>query len=170
LDLADVLWAAGIGAVDGVLMVDEAAHPDAAALPAELATVGVGHCVFVSWDVTDIELAASSSATGYVMVQSRPGPTGTKHLPVVPDRQVKLVRGSAPGVPVVAGFGIKDAATLRLVATAGVDGFVTGSAAVKALCDGGPDALDALLRELTTEAASIVRSTPRRAADCIGST
>jgi tryptophan synthase alpha chain len=157
LDLASVEFAADIGAIDGLLIVDEQTRPDAAELPQKLKAMGTAHCAFVSWDATDDELRVASTATGYVMVQARPGPTGTGHPPGVPDRQVDLARRSAPGVPVVAGFGVQNALELRGVAGAGVDGIVVGSACVRALSEGRAPALSLLLKSLVAEASRLTR-------------
>jgi tryptophan synthase alpha chain len=157
LDLASIEFAADLGAIDGLLMVDEQIRPDAAELPQKLEEMGTAHCAFVSWDATEDELRAASTATGYVMVQARPGPTGTGHPPGVPDRQVDLARRSAPGIPVVAGFGVQNALELRGVARAGVDGIVVGSACVRALSEGGAAALSLLLESLVAEASMLTR-------------
>jgi tryptophan synthase alpha chain len=156
-DLTAAEFAADLGAIDGLLIVDEHTRADAANLATNLSVMGVAHCAFVSWDATDIELRAASKATGYIMVQARSGPTGTGHPPGVPERQVNLARQASPGIPVVAGFGIQDALGLRSVATAGVDGVVVGSACVKALCEGGASALSSLLTSLVTEASTLSR-------------
>jgi tryptophan synthase alpha chain len=155
LDLASIEYAADLGAIDGLLIVDEQTRRDATELPQQLEAIGAAHCAFVSWDATEDELRVASTATGYVMVQARPGPTGTGHPPGVPDRQVDLARRSAPGIPVVAGFGVQNAPELRGVAGAGVDGIVVGSACVRALFEGGAPALSLLLESLVAEASML---------------
>ncbi len=157
LDLASIEFAADLGAIDGLLIVDEQTRRDTAELPRKLKAMGTAHCAFVSWDATDDELRVASTATGYVMVQARPGPTGTGHPPSIPDRQVGLARRSAPGIPVVAGFGVQSALELRGVAASGVDGIVVGSACVKALCEGKAPALSSLLESLVAEAFTLPR-------------
>lgn len=157
LDLASIAFAANLGAIDGLLIVDEHTRPDGAELAKTLNSVGTAQCAFVSWDATDGELRAASTASGYIMVQARSGPTGTGHPPSVPDRQVDLARRSAPGVPVIAGFGVESAIGLRVVAAAGVDGIVVGSACVRALCEGGASALSLLLKSLVAEASTLPR-------------
>ena len=157
LDLASIEFAADLGAIDGLLIVDEQTRRDAAELPQKLKALGTAHCAFVSWDATDDELRVASTATGYVMVQARPGPTGTGHPPSVPDRQVDLARRNAPGIPVVAGFGVQSALELRDVAAAGVDGIVVGSACVRALSEGKAPALSLLLESLVAEASTLPR-------------
>jgi tryptophan synthase alpha chain len=157
LDLSCVKFAASIDAIDGLLIVDEEQRPDAPGLRRELDQLGIAHCTFVSWDVTPLELNMAATATGYVMVQARSGPTGTGNPPGIPDRQVRLARSSAPHIPVVAGFGVQDPAGLRDVAAAGVDGIVVGSACVRALTVGGAPMLDSLLRSLVLEAGTLSR-------------
>jgi tryptophan synthase alpha chain len=157
LSLEAIEYAAGLGVIDGVLIVDETKRPDHRKFAASLAALRVGHCAFVSWAASDAELKRAARATGYVMVQARPGPTGTGNPPGVPARQVAKTRLRAPSVPVVVGFGVEDSATLRRVSSADVDGVVVGSACVKALREGGAAALRSLLRSLATEASALSR-------------
>lgn len=165
LDLASIEFAANLGAMDGLLIVDEHKRADFGEFGQALDSLGVAHCVFVSWDATEDELRAAHAATGYVMVQARPGPTGTSRRPSIPGRQVAQVRKSVSDVPVVAGFGIQDATSLRRVAGARVDGVVVGSACVKALCEGGGSALSLLLRSLKEEVSSLSRHSTTRDRD-----
>jgi tryptophan synthase alpha chain len=145
LPLAAIERAADRGAIDGLLMLEPWRHPEAAVLPARLAALAVARCAFLSWVPGERELAEASGATGYVMVQARPGPTGADREPEAPSRDVALARAVAPGLPVVAGFGIHDPAGVRRVRAAGVDGVVVGSACVRAIREGGADGLRALL-------------------------
>jgi tryptophan synthase alpha chain len=157
LPLAEIEHAAGLGAIDGLLLLEEGRHPLSTRVPGFLASLGLAHCAFLPWEPAGDDLRAAERATGYVMVQARPGPTGADRDPEVPVRQVELAREHARGRPVVAGFGIHDAATVRRVIEAGVDGVVVGSACIRALREGGAEGLRDLLLPLVAAA-----SVPRR--------
>ena len=152
LPLAAVVHAASLGAIDALLMLEPWRHPEADRLPALLADLGLAACSFLPWDPSEPDLTAARAATGYVMVQARPGTTGADRASADPTAQVELARRLAPGIPVVAGFGIHDATTVRGVLRSGVDGVVVGSACIRAAREGGARGLDALLRELVAAA------------------
>ena len=153
LPLAAIEHAATLGAIDGLLMLQPWRHPDPDRVPALCSSLGIARCIFLPWEATDADLRAAESATGYVMVQARPGATGADHDPEIPTHQVEQARMHALGSPVVAGFGIHDDATVRRVLTAQVDGVVVGSACIRALREGGAAGLDRLLREMIDAAA-----------------
>ena len=155
LPLAAVERAARLGVIDALLMLEPWRHPEADRLPGLLARLGIGACAFLPWDPADADLRAASAATGYVMVQARPGTTGADTDPGVPTAQVQHARRLAPGLPVVAGFGVHDAATTRAVLRSGADGVVVGSACIRAAREGGARGLDALLREIAAGAAGV---------------
>ena len=153
LPLAAVEHAMHLGVIDALLMLEPWRHPEAHRLAELLARLGVGACAFLPWDPTDADLRTTSAATGYVMVQARPGTTGADNDPEVPTAQVRIARHMAPGLPVVAGFGVHDAATARAVLRSGADGVVVGSACIRAAREGGAPGLSALLRGIVATGA-----------------
>ena len=125
--------AAGAG-VDGVLLVD---------LPPEEA--GEFEAGFVAQGIAPIRLLAPTTpavrvervlqgARGYLYCVSFAGVTGADALePSAAGARVAALRGRSP-VPVLAGFGIRDAASAAAMAAA-ADGVVVGSALVATLAD-----------------------------------
>jgi tryptophan synthase alpha chain len=161
---ATIEAAARMGALDGLLMLRDGRGADGAPGTALSAALGIARCAFLPWDDTEDHAGPARLADGYLMVQARPGPTGEdRDAPAAPaaggapaapagagalGRRIALARRLAPGVPVVAGFGIHDAPSAARVSQAGVDGIVVGSACVRAFREGGAKALARLLREL----------------------
>jgi len=150
LALSAVEHAARLGVIDGLLMIEPWRHPEAERMPGLMADLGIGSCAFLPWDPTDADLRAMGAATGYVMVQARPGRTGatTDADATAVTKQVRLARNLAPGLPVVAGFGIHDAASARAILRSGADGVVVGSACIRAAREGATTPLGALLCDL----------------------
>ncbi len=144
--------AAAAQAIDGLLLVEPHRHADAAALDRELRAAGVARCAFLPWEPTDLDLHAAAGSTGYVMVQARPGLTGSDGAPADPEPLVRLARDTAPGRPVVAGFGVSTPGDVARIAAAGVDGVVIGSACIRAVREGGREGLRAFLRSLVAAA------------------
>ncbi len=138
------------GLLDAVLMLDAHDRTDVGELEACLSDIGVARCAFVSASESAGELAAARSATGYVMVQTRPGPTGTDAPagPVDPDMAQRVRR--ATDLPVVAGFGVRNGVDAAAVIAAGFDGVVVGSACVEAAADAQAHADQSRLRQLVT--------------------
>ena len=125
--------AAAVG-VDGVLLVDlppEEAHGLRDALTAH----GIALILLASPTTTDARMARlCADAQGYLYYVSFAGVTGADHLDAgAAGERLRAIRGST-GVPVMAGFGIKDAASAATM-SAGADGVVVGSALVAALGD-----------------------------------
>lgn len=153
--------AAAARAIDALLLIDPHQHAVGRhALDAALATLGVARCAFVPWEASPPDLDAAAGATGYVMVQARPGVTGADGMPGDPRPLVRTVRRVAPGRPVVAGFGVGQPWDVRRVLGAGVDGVVVGSACVRALRDGGDEGLRAFLRSIVDAPASTTSTGP----------
>lgn len=134
-DLGDVEKHVGTGSLDGVLVADAGPPAEYRALISQLAGASLGWCSFVPWCPSDDELEFTHAATGYVMVQSRPGTTGVgapnKGLKTTVER-VRQIKD----VPVVAGFGIRTSDDIALSVAAGADGVVIGTKCVEALSDG----------------------------------
>ena len=130
--------------VDGVLLVD--LPPEEAAETREIfSRHGLDLIALASPTTTPERMAMlCESAQGYLYYVSFAGVTGAGHL----DTQaagLRLHDLRAQGrVPVVAGFGIKDAASAAAMAVE-ADGVVVGSALVAQLAD-APDAADAASR------------------------
>lgn len=131
--------------VDGVLLVDlppeEAADIRGALVPAGLALI-----LLASPTTSDARLQAlCDDAEGYLYYVSFAGVTGASDrldTAVASDR-LRLIRGMSRA-PVVAGFGIKDAASASAMAK-DAEGVVVGSALVAALAD-AVDPVDAATR------------------------
>lgn len=120
--------------VDGVLLVD--LPPEEAAgfrVPFEAAGLAL---VMLAAPTTTAARAAMlcANAQGYLYYVSYAGVTGADRLDAgAASRRLQALRAEAR-VPVVAGFGIKDAASAAAMA-ADADGVVVGSALVAALAD-----------------------------------
>ncbi|MEP6635043.1 MAG: tryptophan synthase subunit alpha [Luteimonas sp.] len=131
-----------VAGVDGVLLVDlppeETADLREACAPQNLSLI------LLASPTTDTQRIARlcADAQGYLYYVSYAGVTGAGHLDAE-DAGARL-RGlrAGAGVPVVAGFGIKDAASAQAMAR-DADGVVIGSALVAALAeaDGRDDAV-----------------------------
>ncbi|MFN8520299.1 MAG: tryptophan synthase subunit alpha [Chloroflexota bacterium] len=144
--------AAAIRALDAVLLIEPHRCTDAATLDAELARLGVARCAFLPWEPTVEDLGSAAGTTGYVMVQARPGVTGAGGQPADPRPLVRVARETAPGRPVVAGFGVSGPHDVTRVLASGVDGVVVGSACIGALGDGGEVGLRTFLASVVVAA------------------
>lgn len=125
--------------VDGVLLVDLPPE-EAADFQTPFNAAGLALVMLASPTTTDERAAMlSANAQGYLYYVSYAGVTGADRLDTgAAGKRLAQLRGSAK-VPVVAGFGIKDAASAAAMA-ADADGVVVGSALVSALADAGsPD-------------------------------
>lgn len=128
---ADEAAAAG---VDGVLLVDlppEEADPVRTALTAR----GLHLIALVAPTTTEARLAPlQRHAQGYLYYVSFAGVTGAAKLDTVDvAARAAVVRAHSP-VPVLIGFGIKDAASAKALAAHG-DGVIVGSALVQTLAE-----------------------------------
>lgn len=126
---ADAASAAG---VDALLTVD---IPPEEVLPvnAELQRVGMDN-IFLVAPTTPAERIAriTATASGFIYYVSLKGVTGAGHLDVADvERHLNLIREHS-SLPVAVGFGIKDAASAKAVASV-ADGVVVGSALVDAM-------------------------------------
>ncbi|RDZ28810.1 tryptophan synthase subunit alpha [Lysobacter silvisoli] len=133
---ADAAAAAG---VDGVLLVDLPPE-EAAELRAAFAATGLQLILLASPTTTDQRLAVlADEAQGYLYYVSFAGVTGADRLDTdAASTRLQQIRQRCR-VPVVAGFGIKDAASAVAMARE-AEGVVVGSALVAALAEAGPDA------------------------------
>jgi tryptophan synthase alpha chain len=124
--------AAVAAGVDGVLLVDLPPE-EAAAFRAAFATRGLALILLASPTTTPARLARlCAEAQGYLYYVSFAGVTGADRLDAASaGERLRGIRGASQ-VPVVAGFGIKDAASAGAMA-ADADGVVVGSALVAAL-------------------------------------
>ncbi len=125
---------AATAGVDGVLLVDlppEEAH----GLRDALTVHGLALILLASPTTTDARMARlCADAQGYLYYVSFAGVTGSDHLDTgAAGARLRKIRAST-GVPVMAGFGIKDAASAATM-SADADGVVVGSALVAALDD-----------------------------------
>ncbi len=135
---------AAAAGVDGVLLVDlpvEEAGPYREAFDA----AGLALVPLAAPTTSEARLAeARGHARGYLYYVNLAGVTGAAALDAVAvGRRLDALRASA-GVPVLAGFGIRDAADAAAVGVH-ADGIVVGSALVSAIAD-APDPADAAAR------------------------
>ena len=138
---ADLAVEAG---VDGVLLVDLPPE-EAGELRAAFADAGLALILLAAPTTGDARLALLGDlAAGYLYYVSFAGVTGADRLDAgAAGARLRDVRRHSP-VPVVAGFGIRDAASAAAMARE-ADGVVVGSALVAALAD-ATDAEDAAAR------------------------
>ncbi len=120
--------------VDGVLLVDLPPE-EAAELRAAFAQAGLGLILLASPTTTDARLAQlCEHAEGYLYYVSFAGVTGADRLDTgAAGDRLRTIRARAR-VPLVAGFGIKDAAGAAAMARE-ADGVVVGSALVAVLAE-----------------------------------
>ena len=133
--------------LDGLLVVD-LPHEEEGELRPLVEASGLSWIPLVS-PATTPERAREivSGCDGFVYVITVRGITGErKALPPELAVRLKALR-QVTDLPLAAGFGISDAATARAVA-AHADGYVVGSAAVRALAEGGLPGLSAFLARL----------------------
>lgn len=127
--------------VDGVLLVDLPPE-EAGELRQAFDPVGLALVLLASPTTTDARVRQlCAEAQGYLYYVSFAGVTGADRLDTgAASDRLHMIREQA-GVPVVAGFGIRDAATARAMAVE-ADGVVVGSALVAAIA-GASDAREA---------------------------
>ena len=125
---------ASAAGVDGVLLVDLPPE-EADGLRAALAERAIDLILLASPTTDDTRLALLlEGARGYVYYVSYAGVTGADQLDAgAASGRLRTIRTNT-SVPVMAGFGIKDAATAAAMAR-DADGVVVGSALVAALAD-----------------------------------
>ena len=121
--------------VDGVLLVDLPPE-ESAEFRAGFAAHGLALVVLASPTTPDARLAhLCETAQGYLYYVSFAGVTGADRLDAgAAGERLRAIRARSD-VPVVAGFGIRDAASAAAMAV-DADGVVVGSALVAALADG----------------------------------
>ncbi|NUS39593.1 MAG: tryptophan synthase subunit alpha [Lysobacter sp.] len=137
--------AVGAG-VDGVLLVDLPPE-EAAEFRTAFTAQGLALILLASPTSSAARLAQlCRDAQGYLYYVSFAGVTGADRLDTAAagERLRRALRRDS-AVPVVAGFGIKDATSAAAMA-ADADGVVVGSALVAVLAEGGPDAAAARAR------------------------
>jgi tryptophan synthase alpha chain len=136
--------AAAAAGVDGVLLVDLPPEEAADFRPA-FAREGLALVQLVAPTTSPERCArACADAAGYIYYVSYAGVTGADRLDTgAASSRLRAIRGGTR-VPVVAGFGIRDAAGAAAMAR-DADGVVVGSALVSALAD-APDPAEAARR------------------------
>ena len=144
--------AAGEAGVDGLIMVN---LPPEEAADLSAALKGRANVIFLTAPTsTDTRLGRiAQSASGFIYYVSLKGITGADHIDAdsVRDNVARLRK--VTDLPVLVGFGIKDATTARIMAQHS-DGVVVGSALVNAMHqragdpEGIPAALEGMLGEM----------------------
>ena len=138
---------AAAAGIDGLLVVD-VPHEEEAELRPIAESAGLSWIPLVS-PATTPERAKElvAGCDGFVYVITVRGITGErKALPPELAERLKALR-QVTDLPLAAGFGVSDRATAEAIA-AHADGYVVGSAAVRALAEGGIPRLNAFLTAL----------------------
>lgn len=122
--------------VDGVLLVDLPPE-EAEEFNVAFASHGLALILLAAPTTSDERMQRlSENASGYLYYVSYAGVTGSDQLDTgSANERLHAIRANSP-VPVVAGFGIKDAASAAAMA-AEADGVVVGSALVAAIAEAG---------------------------------
>lgn len=125
---------AAAAGVDGLLLVDLPPE-EADECRAALAAQGLALILLASPTTTDARLKTlCADAQGYLYYVSFAGVTGADRLDIgLASQRLQQIRAMS-AAPVLAGFGIKDAASAAAMARA-ADGVIVGSALVAALAD-----------------------------------
>jgi tryptophan synthase alpha chain len=93
--------------------------------------------------------AAAAASTGFVYLVAAVGVTGAReNLDPRVAELLERTRGAAGETPILGGFGVSTRAHVEGLIAAGTDGAIVGSAAIDAIERGGPEALEALVRDL----------------------
>lgn len=126
---ADAAVEAGVDALLTVDIPPEEAQP----VTQQLARVGMNTIFLVAPTTPDERIAAiAEQASGFIYCVSLKGVTGAGHLDIESvTALVGRIKQHSP-LPVAVGFGIRDAASARAIATA-ADGVVVGSALIDAV-------------------------------------
>lgn len=152
--------AAAAAGVDGVLLVDLPPE-EAGPLRSTLNSHGLALILLASPTTTDARMARlCADAQGYLYYVSFAGVTGADRLDTGAAREhLRMIRAGS-SAPVMAGFGIKDAASAAALAR-DADGVVVGSALVAALADAADPAAAAaaFLAPLREALDDVVRAT-----------
>jgi tryptophan synthase alpha chain len=93
--------------------------------------------------------AAAEASEGFVYLVAAVGVTGARDR--LDDRVAELVgttRAAAGDTPILGGFGVSRREHVEGLIGSGADGAIVGSAAIDAAERGGPEALEALVRDL----------------------
>lgn len=110
---------------------------------------GIALIPFIAPTTTEERIGkVARAARGFVYAVAVTGVTGARHSQS--DEILPVIRSlrEATDIPVLAGFGIGDARAAALWRGRDVDGVIAGSALVRALQEGGPPAVAALVREI----------------------
>ncbi len=115
---------------------------------AEAAGIDLIHLVAPTSRPERIQAAAAASR-GFVYLVAAVGVTGAReNLDSRVAELLTLTREAAGETPILGGFGVSTRAHVAGLIAAGADGAIVGSAAIDAIERGGPEALEALVREL----------------------
>ncbi len=93
--------------------------------------------------------AAAAASRGFVYLVAAVGTTGARES--LDERMSTLIeqaRAAAPDTPLIGGFGVSRPEHITSLLDAGADGAIVASAALDAAERGGPEAFEALVREL----------------------
>lgn len=128
---------AAAAGVDGLLTVDLPPE-ESALLDIELKKAGIENIFLVAPTTATSRVAQiTASARGFIYYVSLKGVTGAGHLDVASvAEKVALIRATTP-LPIMVGFGIKDAASAKAIGQC-ADGAVVGSALVDLMTEGAP--------------------------------
>lgn len=104
---------------------------------------------FVGYDAPAEQLELARFSSGYIMLQAKPGLTGTNSEPIGAGlaKRVARLRSAGIDIPIAAGIGISTAGDVRSALDQGCDGIIIGSAALQAAAQ-GPCTLSQFLSEI----------------------
>lgn len=137
---ADAAVAAG---VDGLLTVDIPPE-EATDLNRELKRVGIDNIFLLAPTTTDVRAKhICELATGYLYYVSLKGVTGAGNIDTTEVREKLAQFRTYTSLPLCVGFGIKDAASARVVAES-ADGVVVGSVLVNKMAEQGANSAAAV--------------------------
>lgn len=93
--------------------------------------------------------AAAAASSGFVYLVAAVGVTGAReNLDPRVAELLERTRAAAGDTPILGGFGVSRREHVEGLIAAGTDGAIVGSAAIDAIAQGGPDALEALVADL----------------------
>ena len=146
--------AASEAGVDGLLTVDLPPE-EAEALKGSLEKAGLDNIYLIAPTTTEPRMQSIVTlASGFVYYVSLKGVTGAGHLDVASvEEKVATIR-QYTDLPLLVGFGIKDAASAKAIGAC-ADGVVVGSVLVKAMGEAADESVDAICERLSSLTASI---------------
>lgn len=140
--------AASTAGIDGLIVPDvplEEAEP----LRVACRQAGLAHIPLVTPTTPDARMhAIAAKATGFLYVVANVGVTGQATPGHLVAHTIQRARQAAPEVPIAVGFGVRTAADVQRLRSAGADAVIVGSHIVTTRQLGGPAAVQAEVTRL----------------------